>query len=201
MSSAYVQPAWRGPTPNSGRPLDHATYTRPLGPGPRSLDAVPPTSPPSNPLRARHGAAGEGQPLGTGCRGSLRSLGEPRLRAAGILSLSRARVAAPAGRRAADGDDDVATVGKLAVVPAQSGHLAAEQRPVKEQTRSGSSRGRCSARRAVLHQGRGTGCCDKLPQRVPPAASSAGRDWASTTPGRPEPSAPSIAGGTTSSGG
>ena len=103
--------------------------------------------------------------------------------------------------RAADGDDDVATVGKLAVVPAQSGHLAAEQRPVKEQTRSGSSRGRCSARRAVLHQGRGTGCCDKLPQRVPPAASSAGRDWASTTPGQPEPSAPSIAGGTTSSGG
>ena len=120
MSSAYVQPAWRGPTPNSGRPLDHATYTRPLGPGPRSLDAVPPTSPPSNPRRARHGAAGEGQPLGMGCRGSLRSLGEPRLRAAGILSLSRARVAAPAGRRVQAPLEWVAT------------HVATTPRPIRK---------------------------------------------------------------------
>ena len=35
--------------------------------------------------------------------------------------------------RAADGDDDVATVGELDVGPAQNRHLAAAQRPVKEQ--------------------------------------------------------------------
>ena len=35
--------------------------------------------------------------------------------------------------RAADGDDDVATVGELDVGPAQNPHLAAAQRPVKEQ--------------------------------------------------------------------
>ena len=33
--------------------------------------------------------------------------------------------------RAADGDDDVATVGELDVGPAQNPHLAAAQRPVK----------------------------------------------------------------------
>ena len=35
--------------------------------------------------------------------------------------------------RAADGDDVVVTVGELDVGPAQSRHLAAAQRPVKEQ--------------------------------------------------------------------